>query len=87
MLTILRVIDQHRFRAPGAELPSTIHRDAFKVIYVYAPSVSLLTPPSYHDCSAPMKALAAEIVRKLAKRLRWLSIEVRELTGTSLIGF
>jgi antiviral helicase SLH1 len=29
-----------------------------------------------------MKALAAEIVRKLGKRLRWLSIEVRELTGT-----
>lgn len=31
-----------------------------------------------------MKALAAEIVRKLGKRLRWLGIEVRELTGTSL---
>ena len=28
-----------------------------------------------------MKALAAEIVRKLGKRLQWLSIEVRELTG------
>ncbi len=33
--------------------------------------------------SAPMKALAAEIVRKLGKRLRWLAIEVRELTGMS----
>ncbi len=31
--------------------------------------------------SAPMKALASEIVRKLGKRLAWLSIEVRELTG------
>ncbi|KAG0132069.1 putative RNA helicase [Tuber indicum] len=30
---------------------------------------------------APMKALAAEIVEKLGKRLRWLGIEVRELTG------
>ncbi|KAI0650624.1 Sec63-domain-containing protein [Trametes meyenii] len=30
---------------------------------------------------APMKALAAEIVRKLGKRLKWLSISVRELTG------
>ncbi|KAI0775993.1 Sec63-domain-containing protein [Trametes elegans] len=30
---------------------------------------------------APMKALAAEIVRKLGKRLQWLSIRVRELTG------
>jgi len=29
-----------------------------------------------------MKALASEIVRKLGKRLKWLSIEVRELTGT-----
>ena len=31
-----------------------------------------------------MKALASEIVRKLGKRLRWLAIEVRELTGTFL---
>ncbi|GBE79749.1 Putative helicase [Sparassis crispa] len=30
---------------------------------------------------APMKALASEIVRKLGKRLQWLSIRVRELTG------
>ncbi|KAF9451641.1 Sec63-domain-containing protein [Macrolepiota fuliginosa MF-IS2] len=64
MLTILRVIEQHRSRVSGAELATTIHRNAFKIIYV-----------------APMKALAAEIVRKLGKRLRWLSIEVRELTG------
>lgn len=31
--------------------------------------------------SAPMKALASEITRKLGKRLKWLSIKVRELTG------
>jgi hypothetical protein len=31
-----------------------------------------------------MKALASEIVRKLGKRLQWLSIEVRELTGIYL---
>lgn len=30
---------------------------------------------------APMKALAAEITRKFAKRLAWLGIRVRELTG------
>jgi len=30
---------------------------------------------------APMKALAAEIVRKFTKRLQWLAIRVRELTG------
>ena len=28
-----------------------------------------------------MKALAAEVVHKFRKRLEWLSIEVRELTG------
>jgi antiviral helicase SLH1 len=33
--------------------------------------------------SAPMKALASEIVRKFDKRLKWLGINVRELTGTS----
>lgn len=32
-----------------------------------------------------MKALASEIVRKLGKRLKWLSIVVKELTGTYLI--
>lgn len=31
-----------------------------------------------------MKALAAEIVRKLGKRLAWLRVKVRELTGISL---
>ncbi|EJU06494.1 Sec63-domain-containing protein [Dacryopinax primogenitus] len=30
---------------------------------------------------APMKALAAEIVRKIGRRLAWLNIKVRELTG------
>jgi replicative superfamily II helicase len=29
-----------------------------------------------------MKALAAEIARKLGKRLKWLGILVRELTGS-----
>ncbi len=28
-----------------------------------------------------MKALAAEVVRKFTKRLQWLAIRVRELTG------
>lgn len=28
-----------------------------------------------------MKALAAEIVEKLGKRLAWLGVQVRELTG------
>lgn len=30
---------------------------------------------------APMKALAAEVTDKLGKRLRWLGVQVRELTG------
>ena len=32
---------------------------------------------------APMKALAAEITRKVGKRLAWVGIKVRELTGQS----
>ncbi|KAI9467219.1 Sec63-domain-containing protein [Lactarius psammicola] len=62
MLTILRVLDQHRSHSNS--LPASIRRDDFKIIYV-----------------APMKALASEIVRKFAKRLQWLAIRVRELTG------
>ncbi|KAK7061615.1 putative helicase mug81 [Favolaschia claudopus] len=65
MLTILRVLDQHRTAAAGnASIASTINKSSFKIIYV-----------------APMKALASEIVRKFSKRLQWLSIQVRELTG------
>jgi len=43
----------------------------------------IITRNTVPDCvvSAPMKALAAEIVRKLGKRLQWLSVKVRELTG------
>ncbi|KAM6495763.1 Sec63 Brl domain containing protein [Amanita muscaria] len=58
MLTLLRVLDQHRTRHTStSELRETINKDAFKIIYV-----------------APMKALAAEIVRKFERRLRWLGI-------------
>ncbi|THH02446.1 hypothetical protein EW026_g463 [Hermanssonia centrifuga] len=64
MLTVLRVLDQHRSPTGVQSLGASINRDDFKIIYV-----------------APMKALAAEIVRKLGKRLQWLSIRVRELTG------
>ncbi|KAJ3810639.1 Sec63-domain-containing protein [Lentinula lateritia] len=65
MLTILRVLDQHRNSSSlSANIGASINRDSFKIIYV-----------------APMKALASEIVRKFQKRLKWLSIQVRELTG------
>ncbi|KAF5363477.1 hypothetical protein D9756_000504 [Leucocoprinus leucothites] len=65
MLTILRVIDQHCSRAP---LGTDLRNriDRDAFKIIYV---------------APMKALASEIVRKLGRRLRWLSIEVRELTG------
>jgi len=33
---------------------------------------------------APMKALAAEVVRKFQSRLDWLGIQVKELTGNFL---
>lgn len=64
MMTILRVLDQHRPKNEDENIRATIDRDSFKIIYV-----------------APMKALASEIVRKFSKRLQWLSIQVRELTG------
>ncbi|KAL7282501.1 hypothetical protein ACG7TL_003972 [Trametes sanguinea] len=65
MLTVLRVLNQHRFyTSDSGNIAASIERDKFKIIYV-----------------APMKALASEIVRKLGKRLQWLSIRVRELTG------
>ncbi|ESK97545.1 activating signal cointegrator 1 complex subunit 3 [Moniliophthora roreri MCA 2997] len=65
MLTILRVLDQHRVSPSSfTDVGDSIDRDAFKIIYV-----------------APMKALASEIVQKFEKRLKWLSIKVRELTG------
>ncbi|KAF7332131.1 hypothetical protein MKEN_00094100 [Mycena kentingensis (nom. inval.)] len=65
MLTILRVLDQHRTPASNSTpIAATINKNAFKIIYV-----------------APMKALASEIVRKFSKRLQWLNVQVRELTG------
>jgi antiviral helicase SLH1 len=69
MLTILRVLNQHRSPiSPSSPLHASIDRNAFQIIYV-----------------APMKALASEIVRKLGKRLKWLSIQVKELTGMGIL--
>ncbi|KIM68646.1 hypothetical protein SCLCIDRAFT_1208842 [Scleroderma citrinum Foug A] len=66
MLTILRVLNQHRRHTIASGLPvaASIDCDRFKIIYV-----------------APMKALASEITHKLGRRLKWLSVRVRELTG------
>ena len=34
MLTILRVLDQHRSRSESEPLPASIRKDDFKIIYV-----------------------------------------------------
>ena len=84
MLTILRVIDQHRlstFASSTVPIRQTIKIDAFKIIYVCVNVSYPLVTVTDNFFSAPMKALASEIVRKLGKRLAWLSIKVRELTG------
>ncbi|EJD53558.1 Sec63-domain-containing protein [Auricularia subglabra TFB-10046 SS5] len=66
MLSVLRVIHQHL--SPNASNAASLAASIQKNQFkiIYV---------------APMKALAAEIVRKLGKRLEWLSIAVRELTG------
>lgn len=65
MLTILRVLDQYPDKL--AQIPNA------------APSVDVTKFKIIYV--APMKALASEITRKLGKRLQWLKIKVRELTG------
>ncbi|KAH7343854.1 Sec63 Brl domain-containing protein [Rhizoctonia solani] len=65
MLTVLRVIDQHLSSKNNPQQLASSIRKKEFKI-IYV---------------APMKALAAEIVRKLGKRLAWLDIKVRELTG------
>ncbi|KAH9850708.1 Sec63-domain-containing protein [Lenzites betulinus] len=65
MLTVLRVLDQHSSHM-GNPNNLAASIDRDRFKVIYV---------------APMKALAAEIVRKLGKRLQWLSIRVRELTG------
>jgi len=52
------------------------------------PLTSLSAPPALPPASAykivyvaPLKALAAEVTQKFAKRLAWAGVRVRELTG------
>lgn len=65
VMTILRVLGQH-LREP--------------VRYPFGPD-SIRKDDFKVIYVAPMKALAAEITRKVGKRLAWLGIQVRELTG------
>lgn len=41
MLTILRILDQHREPSSTLPIPATIKRDNFKIIYVSVPSPTL----------------------------------------------
>jgi len=65
LMTIVRVLQSHLKPGPSSH-PSGFSVDKDKFKIVYV---------------APMKALAAEITRKFGKRLAWLGIQVRELTG------
>jgi antiviral helicase SLH1 len=67
LLTMLNLIGQYSTPSP-IESPSATNYSIAKSDFkiVYV---------------APMKALAAEVVVKMGKRLQWLGISVRELTG------
>lgn len=66
LLAILNTIEQYCSPFDAEDSSSPIQIDVDSFKIVYV---------------APMKALAAEIVEKLGKRLKWLAIQVRELTG------
>ncbi|KAL4075963.1 Sec63-domain-containing protein [Scleroderma citrinum] len=66
MLTILRVLNLHRRHTVTPGLPVAASIDRDRFKIIYV---------------APMKALASEITHKLGRRLNWLSVKVRELTG------
>jgi antiviral helicase SLH1 len=65
LMSIIRVL-QHHVRSTPSTHPSGFDIDRDAFKVIYV---------------APMKALAAEITRKFGKRLAWLGIKVRELTG------
>ncbi|WWD19805.1 hypothetical protein CI109_104269 [Kwoniella shandongensis] len=65
IMSIIRVLSQHLVPGPSTH-PSGFTINRDAFKVIYV---------------APMKALAAEIVAKFGKRLAWLNIRVRELTG------
>ena len=67
MLTILHAISKNTLPNPIEEPEAT--------------SFVVMTGDFKIVYVAPMKALAAEVTEKLGKRLQWLGIQVRELTG------
>lgn len=73
MLSILRTLSQHLLPPmPGSRTPDVPRIAKDQFKIIYV---------------APMKALAAEVVRKFGKRLAWIGIQVRELTGASPLPF
>lgn len=66
LMSILRVLAHHVREGTHTSHPSGFDIDRDAFKIIYV---------------APMKALAAEITRKFGKRLAWLGIRVRELTG------
>lgn len=66
LLTILHTIDQFVVETLSDDQSGTIGIDCDEFKIVYV---------------APLKALAAEIVEKFSDKLKWLGINVRELTG------
>ncbi|KXN71829.1 Sec63-domain-containing protein [Conidiobolus coronatus NRRL 28638] len=66
LLAILRTLYQHCTPAPTSDNRSELRIDKNAFKIVYV---------------APMKALAAEVVQKYQSRLKWLGIQVKELTG------
>jgi len=65
LMAIIRVLTLHLKPGPSTH-PSGFNIDRDTFKVIYV---------------APMKALAAEITRKFGKKLAWLGIKVRELTG------
>lgn len=72
MLTVLRAITQYG----GLLWPSSNHTPKQPIGQIRRDFKVVYV--------APMKALAAEIVRKMGKRLGWLGFVVKELTGQCL---
>lgn len=71
MLSILRVLSQHLLPPiPNSRTPNVPRIAKDDFKIIYV---------------APMKALASEVTRKFGKRLAWLGIHVRELTGAYLL--
>jgi antiviral helicase SLH1 len=74
MMSILRVLSQHLLPPPAPLANGNAIPPARLVPQIAKNDFKIIYV-------APMKALAAEITRKVGKRLAWVGIRVRELTG------